>query len=843
MALVNNLIHPKKFIQNSMWFKKDTIDIDTTANNLFVISHLGQLSQVEALIEYENLTDNFLVIVYTSTNKAMPELIKEKYNRQLFKGSYLLLLPDSPNDMRKKKLLFMRRNYIQVFKAIQPESLYVLSFEGHYNLLTSYAKQNRCKICLIEEGTATYKREILPEASKGLGEKFKKIGINSAYFFLKSFLFVKQIKNINSDIKRYKDFDKLYVSFPSLIKDKFNAKETENFFLHAGEIKNREKIESFIETYNMTENDFIYVNQRYSIENQEFAKAIIIILEEVVKDFKSKIFIKMHPKDTPSLKNEFVKQIQIRNIQKEIIFIEESDFLIEPTVAVLKPRAVLGLTSTALVYVPLVSPKTNVYSIAFKFLNRISNKSYNKNGVKTIKEHLDILRDFSHVNILKKSESLFSAESKKQKNNFVQKDALEIKETLKIVEFSLSQKQYKKVYFYLGQLYPDGIESMPLNIQELYTQARDIEKNLLLERDNEFIENIKAQEGFSNYKLIEERISSLEDEYILFKMPIEVLEIYINSLHIQYEKAKLYLLMQKISLKILLDNDLDSIKKNQLVVIVIRELLRFGHLTDARKIYNQVISSENQFNKKVLKKLNILLLQSEQKNEEIVSLVESSSEILDDQELKIIYLNSLKNLKQVKKIEEFIHINSDKLQLLGKIYLNVLNRKLIDAVYEIEKVLPLFSAEEQIEFGIQALLIDLCLKNVSLKKAKEHILTYENHLKGDVTNINHLVKLNSLINKWDKVELVLEQMYTENLLDMSIELMELYLMALLNLEKKYKFLQVLELLLNYDLYTIKILSQYIDILIEIGDIQKAREIVLKYVDSKYQDFFKKKLYL
>lgn len=836
------IFHPKELIENSMWFKKDTIDIDTTANNLFIVSHLGQLSQVESLIEYENLKDNFLVIVYTNSNGEMPKILKNKYNRQLFKGSYLLLLPDTPNDVSRKKLLFMRRNYIQVFESIKPKILYVLSFEGHYNLLVSYAKQNYCKVCLIEEGTATYKKETLSELSIGLGENLKKITFNSIYFFIRSFLFFKQVKGIKSDIKRYKDFDKLYVSFPSLIGDKFNAKEIETFFLHAGEIKNIEKIKLLIEQYQMTENDFIYVNQRYTIENQEFAKSIIIILEEVVKDFKNKVFIKMHPKDTPLLKKEFIKQIQIRNIQKEIVFIEESDFLIEPTVAVLQPRAVLGLTSTALVYVPLVSPKTNVYSIASKFLNRISSKSYNKNGVKTIKEHLDILRDFSHVYILKKSESLFSAEKKNQKKNFLQNDILEVEEILKIVEFSLSQKQYKKVYFYLGQLYPDGIESMPLDIKELYTKARDIEKNILIERDNEFIENIKAQESFSNYKLIEEMISSLEYEQILFKMPIEVLEIYIKSLHIQCEKEKLYLLMQQISVKILLENDLDSVKKNQLVVIVIRELLSFGHLTDARKIYSQVIFLENKFNKKVLNKLNILLLQSEQKDKELVSLLESSNERIGDKELNIIYLNALKNLKQVKKIEEFIHVNSDKLQLLGEIYLNVLNKKSIDAISELEEVLPLLSSEEKLEFGIEALLIDLYLQNLSFEKAREYILTYENYLKGDVVNINHLVKLNSLVNKWDKVELVVEEMYKETLLDMSIELIELYLMALFNLEKKYKLLQVIEFLLNHDYYTIRILSQYIDILIEIGDIQKAREAVLQYVDSEYQDFFNKKLY-
>lgn len=839
MNILKNLMHPKKIMNDSMWFKQDNVEIDITADNLFVISHLGQLSQVEALIEYENLIDNFLVIVYASTNKKMPELIKKKYNRQLFKESYLLLLPDAPNDMRSKKLLFIRRNYIQVFKAVQPKSLYVLSFEGHYNLLLSYAKQNNCKLCLIEEGTATYKKELLSESRKGLRVKFKSFGLNIIYFFVKSFLFFKQIRSIKSEVKRYKNFDKLYVSFPDLVKNKFDAKETENFFLHAGEIKNRNKIEIFILKYNMTANDFIYVNQRYPIKNQEFAKAIMIILEEISKEFKSKIFIKMHPKDTPSLKAEFIKQIQIRNIQKEIVFIEESDFLIEPTVAVLQPRAVLGLTSTALVYVPLVSKKTNVYSIALKFLNQISVKSYNQNGIGIIKEHLDILRDFNHVHILEKNESLLYFEEKNNKNNLVTEE-LDVENIIKIVKLSLVKKQYKKVYFYLEKMYPNGIESMPLDIKEFYKKAQDIEKKILIKRDSEFIENIKIQENFSNYKVIEEMMSSLEYKD-LFKMPIEVLNIYIKSLHIQNKKEKLYLFLKQISMNYLLDN-LDFIEKDELSIMAIREFLRFGKFSDATKMYHQILSAENQINKKVLMKITILFLEAQNKNSQILSFLKDFNTFIDDQELVVIYIKSLYILKEKDKLKEFIQMSSEKFQLLGEIYLKILNMKLIDAIFNLEEILSLFTDDEQIAFGIRSLLIDLYLQNLNLDKAREHLVLYEKYLKGDIRSILQIIKLNSLLNNWNKVELLLDDIYQENLLNMSMEIIELYLLALINLEKKYKLLHVVEFLLINNCFTVKILSQYIDALIQVDDIVKAKEIIFKYVDGEYQDFFNKKLH-
>lgn len=82
--------NPIKFFKDSWLFKSNFLDDGKKIKNLFVISHLGQLAQVESLIKKEGLLNCALVILYTKKNKKMPELTKKNTNKSLFKCIYLL---------------------------------------------------------------------------------------------------------------------------------------------------------------------------------------------------------------------------------------------------------------------------------------------------------------------------------------------------------------------------------------------------------------------------------------------------------------------------------------------------------------------------------------------------------------------------------------------------------------------------------------------------------------------------------------------------------------------------------------------------------------------------------
>src|SRR5690606_23988175 len=99
--------------------------------------------------------------------------------------------------------------------------------------------------------------------------------------------------------------------------------------------------------------------------------SVLTILSRIAEMLPCRVFVKMHPKDTPKFHEAFRAQIEQRALQDRIIYINEPDFLIEPAIAAARPRGVIGIASTSLVYAPLVCKSIRVYSIAPTFLSMV----------------------------------------------------------------------------------------------------------------------------------------------------------------------------------------------------------------------------------------------------------------------------------------------------------------------------------------------------------------------------------------------------------------------------------------------------------------------------------------
>ena len=364
-------------------------------DNLFIVSHLGQLAQIEALIDQKNLSNNGLILLYTEMNLSIANTVESYYNSNLFCLFQKVKLPVRPNKIDVGKLLNIKKQYIKILKELKPSNLYVLSFEGHYNLLLSYAKFKEINIYLLEEGTATYKEDSIRNII-GKKEKISRFLIQYTPFFT----------SLRSSLIRFVDFDKIFGSFPKLLKERFNDTEVEYFFIYNKTKENYINVKKLIKNYNISTNDFIYLNQRYDIDKNEYVSIVIDVLLQFNKNFKGRVFIKMHPKDSIELIDVFGLEIERLGVRNSIILIKESKFLIEPTIAMLKIQGVIGLTSTTLVYAPIVSQRTNVYSIAPILLDRISKSLDNKNGIFLIKEHFKILKCFPHIYFVKNIKDL-----------------------------------------------------------------------------------------------------------------------------------------------------------------------------------------------------------------------------------------------------------------------------------------------------------------------------------------------------------------------------------------------------------------------------------------------------
>lgn len=411
---------------------EDYIDSGRSFNNLFVLTHLGQLKQMEALINSKIIVNNCLVVLYTYKNLIVPKTVHDQYSK-VFDQVIFLEIPFGVNKVDFPKLRKLEKIYQRLIIATNPKNLYLNSFEGHYAILTSISKNKNISNILVEEGTATYKLnlKVMAEdkaenkldynffrskfmATVGQTQVFKKIvkiQKNNKDFYKQSKKFLSEVtkherfqkqliemsgnQHLKASLVPFKDFDKAYASFPNLIKEGFGVKDVDYFLIH--EIVDEQSIEDaqkIIDHYGITDNDILYVSQRYHLDPEQYARAVTAILTRSIKD-DQRVFIKLHPKEDKKTYDSF-KYLEFVS-DKRFVVIEENQFLIESVIRVSKISQLIGLTSTTLVYGPLVSPTTKSISIAQELIRILPDTPQNIKSMEVIKNHLDIIKIFGNI--------------------------------------------------------------------------------------------------------------------------------------------------------------------------------------------------------------------------------------------------------------------------------------------------------------------------------------------------------------------------------------------------------------------------------------------------------------
>lgn len=391
--LTKFLKHPVLFFQDSKLFGKPDVSDVKKCSNLFFIAHYGQLEQIQALIKYEQLTDCFLCVLYTPANKKMPKLIVNNIDHQLIDGHYLAKLPVSPNKIHIENLIYMRRLYSRIINKANPNNVFLLSFEAHYSLIASIANSNNILLSLVEEGTATYKFD---EAGKNLAPVVDLKRFARQVFLIK---YLPIFSGIRPALGTARKFDHIYAAFPNLLKNAFKYKTLTRFLLHApGGKKLDVNSYAIIEKYKITSDDIVFVSQRYSIEPDLFFNSLFCFLVELSQLTGSKVFIKLHPKETVSSIKAARSALNDLSKNESLTLIEENAFLIEPTIAYVKPKAIVGIASTSLAYSSLVSPTTAAISLGDYLIPSLLNAGSDKyKEIDVIKSHLEILEKFPNV--------------------------------------------------------------------------------------------------------------------------------------------------------------------------------------------------------------------------------------------------------------------------------------------------------------------------------------------------------------------------------------------------------------------------------------------------------------
>lgn len=388
------IFRPVKFFKDSWLFDHNILEEHKKTKNLFVISHLGQLAQIEAVIKREKLLNCVLVILYTKKNKTMPKMVRDKSTKSLFNRVLLLEIPSFPNKINIKNLVKINNSYQKMIDEINPHRLFILSFEKHYCLLASYAKKKGILVNLVEEGTATYKYDNYEQANQAIIDSFSKEEKRKA-FLIRTMPIFKELRPV---LNIHRDFNTIYAVYPKALASIFNAKHYVEFFLYEN-IKVTNEIEKVNQEYNIGENDIIFLNQRYPFPQDLYASSLISsLVTQFGIESGQKIFIKLHPKDSEELKEALKREIELNNYQENIILIDRYGFLVEGLIALSKPKYVSALTSTGLVYSSKISPRTRSVSIYPKLKSKLLESiSYSDKVFKESDEHFYILQKFDNI--------------------------------------------------------------------------------------------------------------------------------------------------------------------------------------------------------------------------------------------------------------------------------------------------------------------------------------------------------------------------------------------------------------------------------------------------------------
>lgn len=739
MSKLQKLIKsPKEFFNDSIWFKTNTLDLGGNYKNVFIVSHLGQLNQVEALIEYEQLKNCLLVILYTNKNTNVPKSIQNQYNKNLFDHSILFLLPNFPNNYQLKSLVFMKRNYEKLIDTAKPENLYLLSFENHYSLLSNYARSQNIKVNLIDEGTATYK-------SRELSEYYTK------HHIIKRM--IAKVLNVDSSFDWFRQYNAIYAAFPKLLKENFKAKSFNRFFAHAGKNKADTKTKALIQHYNITSNDFLYVNQRYAVNHEDFVQTTLEILNKISKHYNANIFIKLHPKDSEAIKKSFVNNLT--NFQN-LIFIKENEFLIEPTIQAVEPRGVIGLTSTSLVYAPLVSPKTKVYSIQPWFINLVPKKN-NETGLKILNDHFQILNLFKHVLVLNDEKTLENLQNVAQNDTPIQNQ----EEYKKIAREAYSQHKYQKTIINFLWVYPHDMTDMPMEDLTIYLDAlwKLNDMTSIPEIIQSWIEaeiQRKEKKNIKDYSMLLELITHIIKDYNENANPLWFKTIYNNLIALFTSKLSLnHYPIKLLNLELML---IQKYSEQTLFLLSLRA-----------KKYMQDTEYE-----KALTILNEIFL--------------FDNFILEN---KTIYIDILVSLIKLHKKENIDLLDqkitkkpiNDTVKLMSKAHIAIYNSDYDQCIDLLEPEINNFNKKDKQELKPEVLLAEAYKQLGNYEDAKKYLKTFENHTQGNVIVHKEISYLEYKFNNYSKAKFQLDKAYNNDIKSMSIDDFVLYLDILLNLKE------------------------------------------------------------
>lgn len=369
--------------------------------NAFVVTRVGQIRNVHNFIRQFGSRNNLLVMMYTPKDSVLLMNMQNACRTELFEDIIYLKLPQKPVRLTRSKGARMYGDIEEVMLRMKERygvtQLFLCNINNYY-IYFQRINETRgldMKLNLLEEGLTTYKitseegfeiserhvnisdvkksgRLLFRSVKRTVKDLFR-IFVNSGIVLIQGLSFICGMNLTDRFVRKFteltvpekyrydyiREVDGAYLCFPEMAGGAaLDIKHIEKLEFQFSHIENREAIKQLEGFSNL------FINQKY-VNYESHFNIMFRIFREMGLD---NVLIKLHPKEKmidvvrkiEPLKEEY-PEIRVRIIG------DMGQVPVEDLVKEVHLQRVIGLTSSALIYLDRYIPGTEVISTAMRY--------------------------------------------------------------------------------------------------------------------------------------------------------------------------------------------------------------------------------------------------------------------------------------------------------------------------------------------------------------------------------------------------------------------------------------------------------------------------------------------
>jgi hypothetical protein len=399
---------------------------------LFIVSQVGQARRAQELAKQLSINGASLAILYTKKNPQMPIVTAAIADPYIFPDVRKVEIHPASNDLSALAAKRARATYKSLLAEVQPDDMFVCSFERHYAVLCDEALKRGTKLSLYEEGTAIYKHSVdgfstftphtfASSANTIYNRVWKKQPITK-YLLAPIAVALHQVATIPKLIgltfweiyktpqiqklvlKRaepeflagWREFDAVYASNPAVLAKHFKSQryvEASPEFDDPSIIKDAIRV-SF--KFEIDDKTAIFATQPYAVDASAMSAALIDVLRQVSDMTGMRVLIKLHPREKPANVTAYRSAIAKRELEDTIGLMEGVEVPAEYLAIYSDCPAVISISSSTLMYAPKHKQLRSI-SVGRSLCRVLRQSGIRGPGLEQIEDHIKILDPIKYI--------------------------------------------------------------------------------------------------------------------------------------------------------------------------------------------------------------------------------------------------------------------------------------------------------------------------------------------------------------------------------------------------------------------------------------------------------------